>query len=190
MDRSKIIKNLQKNKAESVPLPEPFIPGEGKRDKLALFKEMLYQTGGRCVEVNSLEELDIFLEEHFPDAADIRKKEIFDTYSATCPKEKLERLGTVILKGEFGVAENGAVWIDDHNFPNRLIPFIVEKLVLYLDSGELLNDMHEAYSRLKIEKTGFGLFLSGPSKTSDIEQHLVYGAHGAKEVTVILHPEN
>ena len=33
---------------------------------------------------------------------------------------------------------------------------------------------------------GFGTFISGPSKTADIEQSLVLGAHGPKSMTVFL----
>ncbi len=46
--------------------------------------------------------------------------------------------------------------------------------------------MHEAYERIDLLQTGFGLFLAGPSKTADIEQSLVIGAHGARSLTVFL----
>ena len=101
-------------------------------------------------------------------------------------KDSLERLKTVILEGQFGVAENGSIWIDDSNFPNRLIPFITEELVLCLDAKQIVRNMHEAYLRTDNAISGFGVFISGPSKTSDIEQHLVYGAHGAKKLVVII----
>ena len=41
-------------------------------------------------------------------------------------------------------------------------------------------------ARLRFEEPGFGLFISGPSKTADIELALVIGAHGARSTMVFL----
>jgi L-lactate dehydrogenase complex protein LldG len=150
------------------------------------FKEILQQVGGDCFEVNGEKELTPFINKQFPGATDFRKKETWEQYPPDCPKEKLAQMKTVIIEGHFGVAENAAVWLDESNFPNRLVPFIAEELVVCLDSKEIVHNMYESYSKLGKNTTGFGVFISGPSKTADIEQNLVFGAHGAKKYSVIL----
>jgi L-lactate dehydrogenase complex protein LldG len=188
MDRDKILRAIRENKAKTTPSPKPF-GGPAEKQVASLtsrFKEILQQVGGGCFEVNGAEELDAFMDEHFPGATDFRKKETWKQFPSDCPKEKLAQLKTVILEGQFGVAENATVWMDDSNFPSRLIPFITEELVICLNSKEIVRDMHEAYSKSGKNTTGFGVFISGPSKTADIEQNLVFGAHGAKKIIVMI----
>jgi L-lactate dehydrogenase complex protein LldG len=97
----------------------------------------------------------------------------------------LDGLEVAILQGQFGVAENGAIWLTDENLGHRALPFITEHLVIVLDRGNIVANMHEGYAKIGDQPSGFGLFIAGPSKTADIEQSLVIGAHGAKSLRVV-----
>lgn len=98
---------------------------------------------------------------------------------------ELETIEIAILQAEFGVAENGAVWISDQYLPHRVLPFITQNLAFVIPRHAIVNNMHDAYLRLQ-ETTGWGCFISGPSKTADIEQSLVIGAHGARSMVIFL----
>src|SRR5690606_33210566 len=104
MDRNKILLNIQRNKIKPVKLPEPFYSAEKEGDKTTLFKEILLQTGGDCIEVNSTEELNSLLDNNFRGATDLRRNELFKNFLSYSNKDSLERLKTVILEGQFGVA--------------------------------------------------------------------------------------
>jgi L-lactate dehydrogenase complex protein LldG len=93
----------------------------------------------------------------------------------------------LIVPAQFGVAENGAVWIDQAAAPLRAGLFLAQHLVVLLPIGEIVDNMHQAYERLGtgFGASGFGCFMSGPSKTADIEQALVVGAHGARSLTIV-----
>ena len=98
----------------------------------------------------------------------------------------LEPVYKVFIKAGIGVAENGAVWIKETQMVNRLLPFICQHLVIVLEKEKLVATMHHAYRQINVFEEGFGTFIAGPSKTADIEQSLVIGAHGARSMTVCL----
>jgi L-lactate dehydrogenase complex protein LldG len=160
-------------------------------DRRKQFATALEFVGGRPVFVESRGEIGRVLAEHPSFAA--AKKTVSHVaevpgnvdLSAVADPHELEDVDFAVLPGKFGVAENGAVWITDEGLRHRAIYFIVQHLVLVIDGREMVSNMHEAYQRLSLGAAGFGAFLSGPSKTADIEQSLVIGAHGPRSMTVI-----
>lgn len=95
-------------------------------------------------------------------------------------------LDLAIIEGQFASAENAAIWLDDSNLDLRAIPFITAHLVIVIKKENIVGNMHEAYERIGSTNSGFGVFIAGPSKTADIEQSLVIGAHGAMSLKVVI----
>jgi L-lactate dehydrogenase complex protein LldG len=105
-------------------------------------------------------------------------------YDMTLYGLSLAEVEVLEIDGEFGVAENGAIWLTEESLPHRVAPFICQHLVINV--SKIVPNMHAAYEELKKPSSRFGLFLAGPSKTADIEQSLVIGAHGARSLTVVI----
>ena len=99
---------------------------------------------------------------------------------------ELENLDFVVYEGSLAVAENGAIWITDRDLRHRVVFFITQYLVLLVRRTSIVPTMHQAYAQIAPLRPGFGVFLSGPSKTADIEQSLVIGAHGCRELQVFV----
>ncbi len=68
---------------------------------------------------------------------------------------------------------------------HRVLYFIAQNIVIIVNKNDIVHNMHEAYEKINFEQAGYGVFVSGPSKTADIEQSLVIGAHGPKSGYVI-----
>ena len=83
------------------------------------------------------------------------------------------------------MAENGAVWIRQ-NIRHKALYFGATALLIVIPRDALVDTMHEAVVRPEVADFDYGCFVSGPSKTADIEQALVFGAHGPMSVTVLL----
>lgn len=88
----------------------------------------------------------------------------------------------VVLNAEFAVAQNGACFLNKEI--DRKVYSYYESIVILLDKRKIVATMKEAMELVEIDD--FAMFMSGPSKTADIEQSLVIGAHGAKRLGVKL----
>jgi L-lactate dehydrogenase complex protein LldG len=98
----------------------------------------------------------------------------------------LDGTDVALLRGALAVAESGAVWWTPHDPLERAAGFLSERVVLVVPRAALVADLHAAYARIDLGAEPFGCFVCGPSKTADIEQALVIGAHGPRALTVWL----
>lgn len=189
--REEMLKAIRKNAPSKVKeAPSLDIKHMSYEDINAKFTTSLASVGGNAIFLENFSDVDAYVKEHYKDArvivSNIEGLNV-STRDAneTDDPHTLRDVDLAIIKGEFAVAENGAVWVKETNNRHRALYFITQKLMMIVPKSEIVPTMHEAYERVSFEQGGFGLFISGPSKTADIEQALVIGAHGATEACVI-----
>ncbi len=189
--RDDILRAVRTHRPPPADLPDVGGQGITYLDRPRQFAELLEAVGGRCVFAADLAEVNRVLAAlpqyatakkivslvHGAGAANVDLNRIEDPH-------ELEDVDFAIVHGRFSVAENGAVWVTDEGVRHRAVLFLVQHLALVIPAGAILDNMHQAYERLSFAGPGFGVFISGPSKTADIEQSLVIGAHGPRSLTV------
>jgi len=157
------------------------------------FIKTLESIGGKVVQVSDINTIRDDLKQSRDSGAYIVNTipilgEVNSEISEVMDANTLEPVYKTYVQATIGVAENGAVWLYESQMKNRLLPFICQHLIICLDPKNIVPTMHEAYQQIDVAKEGYGVFLAGPSKTADIEQSLVIGAHGARSLMVYLTP--
>lgn len=186
--RNKILNALANPSAHKAALPDIAIPVIEYENPVAKFSEVLRGIGGSVVEIKSTGDIEEYLLQHYPQERRIVSTFPISAQEAITGQETphaFESVDIMLAEAQLGVAENGAVWITDTIIPNRVLPFICQHLMVVLKQGDIVPTLQHAYSRI-LDHYDFGTFIAGPSKTADIEQSLVLGAHGPKTMTVFL----
>ena len=188
--KNEILARIRQNTGTRYEMPKIDLDPITYNDKIQSFSEILSQAGGKAIVLRDGENVNEIIQREFPDAKRIASnlKEITcATYNPDTLDDPKELNGTdvAVVEGKFGVVENAAVWLPKQ-VRHKGLYFISNAMVILLDKTQLVNNMHEAYARNEKDEYDYGVFMSGPSKTADIEQALVFGAHGPIQVTVIL----
>ena len=189
--RAAILERIRNNKPPSVSLPDLSVfQHDVKKDQL--IKDFIRTSTGNMSNVINVVDSEIpageylkkFISENYPEAS------LYNTLDKTALPDEFDfRESTAdlfIAEANFGVAENGCLWLDESILTQRISPFACQHTLLLIDHKNLVPTMHQAYGKININETGYGVFIAGPSKTADIEQSLVVGAQGAVSNTIII----
>lgn len=198
--KSAILSSIRQNTQVEYPCPDLKaleVQALTFADPISQFAKVLEQGGGRAIVLPEGKSVAALVAELYPNIqtlantlpdlpeADKLPGRVFNPDSVDQPAE-LNGTDLAIIRSSLGVAENACCWIEEY-VRHRAIFFIAEALIIVIKRTDIVNNMHEAYRLLPdCPEVPFGCFISGPSKTADIEQALVFGAHGAKEVTVVI----
>ncbi len=190
--REKILFAIRSNQPPASDLPDMNALLQQPPADAAAFAAVLQAIGGKVVEAGSYEDIMAYIREtagsgkrvitSLPELAAVAET----AWGTAGLPHSLQDVQLAIFKAQLGVCENGAVWLNEYDMLQRAAPFITENLAVIVEKNQLVSTMHDAYRQLGSQRYGYGAFIAGPSKTADIEQSLVLGAHGPRTMTVFL----
>ena len=188
--KDEILSRIRENTGRRYEMPDLTLDAITYEDRVSTFADNLKAAGGEAVVLQPGEDVNAVIRRAFPKARRVASNLAGITCATFNPDDlddprELNGTDLSVVRASFGVAENGAVWLP-LNVRFKAVYFISEALVILLDRCELVNNMNEAYRRTAATEYSYGTFMAGPSKTADIEQALVFGAHGPMRVMVIL----
>lgn len=107
-------------------------------------------------------------------------------------KFEMEQCDAGITECECLVAQTGSICITTRSSGGRALSVLPPHHIVIASRAQMLADLTSAYELLAQKYAGkypsFISFITGPSRTGDIERILVLGAHGPKKLTVLLVP--
>lgn len=89
---------------------------------------------------------------------------------------------------DLAIADIGTLEQDSTDINKRLVSMLPNVHIALVKTTSLVTDLKEAFARLDQQKDhfpGYVSFITGPSRTADIERVLTIGVHGPYELRVI-----
>jgi L-lactate dehydrogenase complex protein LldG len=107
-------------------------------------------------------------------------------------RSHLSGIHTALTPADWAIAETGTLVLDSDSEDLRIATMLSETHVAWVRASRLVPDAAALSSRL-IEKMksgpGYLAFITGPSRTADIERVLAIGVHGPQELHILMMEE-
>ena len=189
--RNAIMARLGAARPPAAPRPPSIVPPPTPSDPIGTLRERVNDAGG-SLQIAQRDDWQNQIE--WPDGTS-KFEHVYSTVPNLATRgvgrtaiadRELDRLDLCVIRGAFAVIENGAVWHVPAHPRERSAALLARHLFVVVDESQLVPTLHEAYDRIDLAEISFGWFLCGPSKTADIEQSLVLGAHGPCTMSLVL----
>ncbi|HTP98234.1 MAG TPA: LUD domain-containing protein [Casimicrobiaceae bacterium] len=186
--RDEILARVRRNQPAAVALPSLPVFAQPAGPAIERFKAGVTRMGGKVVDPPA-DGIEALVERLFPDAKVIASAATEVRGNRALAKAQPADLADVdvgIVRALFGVAETGSVWLTDRQFGVDSLGFLAQHLVVLLDPTRIVGSLHDAYRDAGAFDARYGVFMTGPSATADIEGILIHGAQGVRSLTVVL----
>jgi L-lactate dehydrogenase complex protein LldG len=90
-----------------------------------------------------------------------------------------------ISAADWAIADTGTLVFDAAPVEQRLVSTLPPIHVAFAATGRILPDLPAALERLDPSRSGYISFITGPSRTADIERVLTIGVHGPARLLVL-----
>lgn len=150
-----------------------------------LFKRNLESVDGHCIIVNNEAEVEEAVKR-------IAKGREIATPDALPATKDLFKYDVGITKAQAAIAETGTLVLDSSAEKNRLVSLVPPVHIAILDASRIYQTLGETLAVLQSgeEISPAITFITGPSRTADIELTLAIGVHGPQELYVIINRNN
>ena len=188
--RDDVLARIRRNQPAPTPLPEVPAFEDGGMPMLDRFKAGVERMGGKVLAAPRGQGLAALVRTLHPEAkvvcSAVRELKGTRRLDPKRPPAELDDVDVGVVRALFGVAETGSVWITEAQFGVSALGFLSQHLVVLLDPAHIVGNLHDAYRQRGQFDAGYGVLMTGPSATADIEGILIHGAQGIRSLTVVL----
>ncbi len=187
--REDILSKLQQSRRDAVALPDVWhseataAPDLGWHD----FAEALRESHGEFHGPIPQNRLQDFLDQQLGEdyATTTEGDNWLGKGGESLSREQLDGVQWMVGVARYAIARNGAVLVTHEEAPVRMEMLLSEGLVILVREEALLQDLDQLYAAVTPSPESYLSLVCGPSKTADIEQTLVKGAHGPRRMLVV-----
>ena len=152
------------------------------------FKQSVEAVDGHCVVVHTEEELTRILKNFTARKIAISDAPILNRLDIAPSTSNIFEIDVGITTAQAAIAETGTLILDSSRERNRLVSLVPPVHIAIVDASSIFQTLAEALAFIHQDGniSPAVTFITGPSRTADIELTLTIGVHGPQELYVIV----